>query len=139
MMNRITLFSLSTALLSCGAPQPTNEQTTAPVVADTSAKAVTDGHQVIHTQDGGRMEGFLRDGKRDGPWVAYYASGGVRSRTTYTEGVEEGPMEVFHENGMTYYFGQYHQGLTIGEWIFFDPQGKEVKRVVYDSTGVAVK
>lgn len=138
-MNRITLLFFCAVLLSCGAPQPTNEQPPVPLVADTSANAVTDGHQVIHTQDGGRMEGFLRDGKRDGPWVAYFASGGVRSRTTYTEGVEEGPMEVFHENGMTYYIGQYHLGRTVGEWIFFDPQGKEVKRVVYDSTGVVLR
>jgi hypothetical protein len=27
----------------------------------------------------------------------------------------------------------------VGEWVFFDPNGKEVKRVVYDSTGVATR
>lgn len=138
-MKRTILLLTSAGLLSCGAPQTPSEQSPAPVVADTLAKPVTDGHQVIHTQDGGRMEGFLRNGKRDGPWVAYFANGGVRSRTTYAAGVEEGPMEVFHENGMTYYFGQYSQGRTVGEWIFFDPQGKELRRVQYDSTGVAVK
>lgn len=85
------------------------------------------------------MEGLVRNGKREGPWVAYGPGGGIRSRAVYEQGLEEGPIEVFHDNGLTYYTGQYRKGITVGEWIFFDPQGKEVKRVRYDSTGAELK
>lgn len=82
------------------------------------------------------MEGTLLDGKRTGPWLSYFADGGIRSRANYEDGLEEGPTEVFHPTGMPYYTGQYAHGKPNGEWVFFDLKGTEVKRVMYDSTGV---
>ena len=90
-------------------------------------------------EDGGRMEGTLREGARNGTWTSYFADGTIRSRVVYVDGVEEGPTEVFHPNGMPYYTGQYANGRTVGEWVFSDPTGAELKRVQYDSTGVLVK
>ncbi len=137
-MNRkANLLLLALALSACSGPAAAPAE--APVAADSTARPATDGPQVIHTADGGRMEGQLRDGRRDGPWVSYTAQGGVRSRAMYVNGLEEGPTEVFHDNGLTKYTGQYAKGITVGEWVFYDPQGKEVKRVVYDSTGVLLK
>lgn len=84
------------------------------------------------------MEGALQHGQRTGEWTAYFADGGIRSRATYVDGLEEGATEVFHSNGMSYYKGQYTSGKPTGEWVFFDPAGAEVKRVRYDSTGVLI-
>ncbi len=133
-------------LIAALATACTNKQETpqATVVATDStatpeANAPANGPQVIHTKDGGRMEGMMTNGARSGTWLSYFPDGGIRSRVTYLNGKEEGPTEVFHPNSMPYYTGQYWQGITVGEWVFFDPTGKEVKRVVYDSTGVATR
>jgi len=100
---------------------------------------VQDGPQVIHTEDGGRMEGVMVAGKRTGPWLSYFANGGIRSRANYIDGLEEGPTEVFHPTGVAYYTGQYTEGKPSGEWVFFDSKSKELKRVVYDSTGTVIR
>ena len=92
--------------------------------------------RVIHTPDGGRMEGVEVNGKREGPWASYFPGGGIRSRSTFVDGVEEGPTEVFYESGFTYYTGRYLHGKPFGQWTFFDPQGNGQKRVEYDSLGV---
>lgn len=138
---RLFLPLLVSMLVACGSPEAAQEQNEAQPKSDSLVQPaqLQDGHQVIATQDGGRMEGFLREGQREGPWVSYFAHGGVRSRSNYVDGVEDGPTEVYQENGMTYYTGQYRQGKTVGEWIFYDPQGKELKRVEYDSLGVRLK
>lgn len=139
---RIAICIMIAALAAgCGSPEVTDPAQPSPAAKDSAAAppVQTEGHQVIGTRDGGRMEGFLRDGKRDGPWVSYFAHSGVRSRISYVDGVEEGPTEVYQENGMTYYTGQYRKGATVGEWVFYDPQGKELKRVVYDSLGTVIK
>ncbi|MEO8590680.1 MAG: hypothetical protein ABI432_14995 [Flavobacteriales bacterium] len=131
-----TLSATLTALLfaACtGGEQPA----ASPVVADSTHVApVTDGPQIVHTTDGGRMEGDLREAERNGPWTSYFANGGIRSKATYRNGLEEGATEVFHENGMTYYTGQYRSGKPVGEWLFYDPKGVKVKTVRYDSLGV---
>lgn len=138
MKHRIIPFLAAVALAACGNPESAAVKAPA-ATTDSTAKQSNDGPQVIHTQDGGRMEGMLRDGKREGPWVAYNAQGGIRSRAVYVDGLEEGPTEVFHDNGLTYYTGQYVKGINVGEWIFYDPAGKEVKRVMHDSLGVPMK
>ena len=84
------------------------------------------------------MEGTMRNGQRTGEWTAYFADGGIRSRANYVDGLEQGATEVFHPNGMSYYKGQYAAGKPSGEWVFFDPQGTEKKRVRYDSTGTLI-
>lgn len=107
--------------------------------ADTLQTATENGRVVKQLPDGGRIEGTMRDGKRVGPWHSYFAHGGPRSRIFYVDGVEEGLTEVFYESGLTYYVGQYHEGRNAGTWIFFDEEGNEIKRVVYDSLGVVIR
>lgn len=85
------------------------------------------------------MEGVMVAGKRTGPWLSYFANGGIRSRANYIDGLEEGPTEVFHPTGVAYYTGQYTEGKPSGEWVFFDSKSKELKRVVYDSTGTVIR
>ena len=125
-------------IAACGDPHSPAKDLAA-IVADTIPMVITEGHQVLFTKDGGKLEGELHDGKRVGAWASYFPNGGIRSRITYVDGREEGPTEVFHETGMTYYTGAYHKGLSVGEWIFYNPQGEEQKRVRYDSLGVMLK
>jgi hypothetical protein len=118
-----------------GADKPTNALP--PDTASTTAPL--DGRTVKQLPDGGRIEGNMVNGKRDGTWFSYFKHGGPRSRITYVDGLEEGQTEVFHESGLTYYVGQYHRGRNAGTWIFYDEQGNEVNRAVYDSLGVLVR
>jgi len=123
--------------MGCGPTEPTTAKTDPQadrVKASTSP--AQDGPQVIHTEDGGRMEGMLVAAKRTGPWLSYFADGGIRSRANYENGLEEGSTEVFHPTGKPYYTGQYVHGIPVGKWVFFDEKGAEVKQVAYDSTGV---
>ncbi|MFN3876305.1 MAG: toxin-antitoxin system YwqK family antitoxin [Flavobacteriales bacterium] len=131
------LLLTAAALASCGggAGQPA-EPGTKPVK---TAADTLNGPVVKPLADGGRVEGTLRDGKRVGQWVSYFAHGGPRSRITYVDGVENGQTEVFHESGLTYYLGQYHNGRQVGTWIFYDEDGNEVKRAYYDSTGMLLR
>lgn len=124
-------------LLGTASCQQEATRTEAPIVeqaADT-AQAPMNGFQVVHTQDGGRMEGELINGERNGPWVSYFSHGGIRSRASYEHGQQQGSTEVFHENGMTYYTGQYHLGKPVGLWIFYDQNGDQQRAVRYDSLG----
>lgn len=136
-IRRPLLFCLIMAATGCGPADPstakTDPRTDSVPVATPSAQ---DGPQVIHTEDGGKMEGMMVAGKRTGPWLSYFADGGIRSRANYENGLEEGPTEVFHPTGMPYYTGQYTHGVPVGKWVFFDQKGTEVKQVTYDSTGV---
>jgi len=128
-------------LTACGG-QVVNEAAPTGVLATQADSAqpsvVVDGLQLIHTADGGRMEGRSVNGLREGQWTAYFPNGIIRSRADYRAGKRNGPAEVFHDNGMSYYTGQYRDEVKVGTWLFFDPQGKELKRVTYDSLGVQV-
>lgn len=42
--------------------------------------------------------GWSEDGKRVGPWIFYFAEGGVAGRATYVDGVRDGVVEWFHKN-----------------------------------------
>lgn len=97
------------------------------------------GPQNIPLDDGGRMEGMMKNNIRVGPWASYFKDNTLRSRITYVDGVEEGPTEVNHPNGMPYYTGHYLHGKNFGEWVFYNDRGDELKRVTYDSTGVIIQ
>lgn len=81
----------------------------------------------------------MRQGKRVGSWLSFHPNGVIWSRSVYVDGKEHGPTEVFHDNGSTFYSGAYNAGQPSGEWIFYDPQGKETKRVAYDSNGSLIQ
>lgn len=133
---RLTVLLIAISLFACGDGPP---PATTPLVDSTATPAPLNGPQVVHLKEGGRLEGVMRNGKREGPWISYRADGSTWSRSTYLNGLEEGTTEVFHPGGEHYYTGQYHRGVPVGEWVFFDLLGGEVKRVEYDSTGVVVR
>ena len=48
----------------------------------------------------GRSQGSVRNGKKDGPWVTYYANGQLESKETWKDGELAGPYVKYHETGM---------------------------------------
>ena len=141
-----TLLWLSAVLLAtgCTTPASTDPAPTAATVDSTRAQVLVTppavhGQQVIPLDDGGRMEGMMKNSTRVGPWASYFKDNTLRSRITYVDGVEEGPTEVNHPNGMPYYTGHYLHGKNFGEWVFYNDRGDEQKRVTYDSTGVIIQ
>jgi antitoxin component YwqK of YwqJK toxin-antitoxin module len=136
---RLILPLLSFIMLgACTSPAGAPPTVEAP--ADSAiTRANSDGPRTIHLQDGGWMSGELQDGKRVGTWSSFFPDSTLRSRITYSGGRENGPTLVNHPNGMPYYVGVYSDGRNAGEWVFYDERGGELKRVVYDSTGVPMK
>ncbi len=140
MIQRTALLFVAAAICACNGGAPA-EKTTATPIADTTVAAPrpANGPQVIHLKEGGRMEGMMRNGERVGSWISYHPNGVIWSRSVYRNGVEHGPTEVFHDNGRTYYLGAYENGKPSGEWIFYDANGMETKRVKYDGAGAIVE
>lgn len=145
LLNTTLWFAFIGTLVACTpqqAPQktqpPSEEITTAP--KDTiKAPARKDGIQDIKIPDGGRMTGLQENGERQGPWTSYFGNGTIRSKTVYINGKQNGLNEVFHDNGMLFYSGQYKLDLKIGEWRFYDRKGVLIKTAKFDSLGVELK
>ncbi|HOZ39277.1 MAG TPA: hypothetical protein PLL25_00615 [Flavobacteriales bacterium] len=150
-MNRYSVASLAIIACLCGGCTAPTTATTSEGMADSTStgaavavegadgKPTDNGPQVIHTKDGGRMEGMMRDGQRTGVWTSYFPNGTLRSQNTYVNGKENGPSVVNHPNGIPFYVGQYLQGVNHGQWVFYDEQGNEIKRATFDSTGTEIK
>ena len=135
----LLLLPVLLVLMAAGCTDPAPGSNEPALVADTVAKPIQDGTQEIHTKDGGRMQGDVAGGKRNGEWTSYFANGIVRSRATFVDGMRQGPTAVYHENGSLYYSGQYHNDKQVGEWLFFDAQGNRLKVARYDSLGTLLE
>ena len=136
-MNQLPiLVALTTlALGACGGSS--DELPTPTMAADSShAPAVTDGMQEVRDKDGKLlMQGMVRDGLRQGEWTSHFPDGSIRSRASFSGGIQEGATEVFHDNGSLYYRGQYHRDKPVGNWLFYDREGVQQRLVRYDSLG----
>jgi antitoxin component YwqK of YwqJK toxin-antitoxin module len=141
---------LAVHILSCSEPstsgieqgeQPNGVEAKKDTVRDAVAAGDTlsNGPHVITTEDGGRIEGVMQGGQRVGTWTSYFPNGNVRSQRSYVNGLADGPTVVNHPNGMPYYVGRLRKGKSFGEWVFYDEQGKELKRVTFDETGTITK
>lgn len=137
-MKKLIYIAAITICATAGCTSGTGNEEV-PTKDSVKTEAPLNGRQVIPVRGGGQMEGLMRDGKRHGPWVSRFPNGTIRSRTNYVNGVEEGPVEVFFGNNVTYYKGRHHKGKPSGEWVFNDTLGNEIKRVMYDSTGKAIR
>lgn len=92
----------------------------------------TNCREVQYYNDGTKkIEGRHKNGARDGEWTAWYRNGRIWSRGNYKDGYAEGTRRVYHENGGLYIIGDYKHGERVGEWIFYDSLGKELKKLNY--------
>ena len=53
-----------------------------------------------------------------------YLSGAVESMYEITDGVKDGKIVVYHENGSSKETGNFNQGKKNGEWISYSKDGK---------------
>ena len=76
-----------------------------------------------------KMEGAMKDEKRDGEWKAYFPNGRLQSIGTFVNGLRTGEATVWQENGNRLQEGFYKEGTHCGKWKFYDEQGNLVKEV----------
>jgi antitoxin component YwqK of YwqJK toxin-antitoxin module len=65
---------------------------------------------------------------KDGPMTTTYKDGTPASTYECKGGKPEGPAKFFHPNGAVKSEGALAAGLQDGEWIYYDPDGKIVRR-----------
>ena len=70
-----------------------------------------------------RMEGAMKDGKRNGEWTAYFPDGRVQSQGYFKDGKRTGEATVFWSNGNLREEGFYKEGVHCGHWKWYDEQG----------------
>ena len=70
-----------------------------------------------------RMEGPMKDGKRQGEWKAYLRDGRPWSIGGFKDGKMDGPSTVYRENGNLRYKGNFKDGVHSGHWKWYDEQG----------------
>ena len=70
-----------------------------------------------------RMEGAIKDGKKQGEWKAYLRDGRPWSIGGFKDGKMDGPSTVYWENGNLRYEGNFKNGVHCGHWKWYDEQG----------------
>ena len=78
-----------------------------------------------------KMEGGMKNGKKEGEWTAYFPDGRVQSHGYFENGERTGAAQVFYSNGNRYQEGFYKEGKHCGHWKFYDEQGNLLKEVDY--------
>ncbi len=75
----------------------------------------------------------------DGPYRSFYADGTADAVGTYTKGYRDGDWVYYHPNGALRERGTHeYTGLLselIGEWEFFDQEGRLNRKEIYDLEG----
>lgn len=83
--------------------------------------------EVLYKNGLPKMKGFKRNGMREGRWQSWHPTGSPASECDYKEGKEHGEYIVFHEStGEIMITGQYEEGTKIGNWKFYNEEGKLV-------------
>ena len=70
-----------------------------------------------------RMEGAMKNGKKQGEWKAYLRDGRPWSIGNFKDGKMDGPSTVYWENGNLRYEGNFKDGAHCGHWKWYDEQG----------------
>lgn len=70
------------------------------------------------------------NGELDGPYIEYDEEGEILAQGEYLEGAEEG--EWFYRNNQTIEKGKYFDGMRIGTWKIWFPNGNLAFEIEYD-------
>ena len=70
-----------------------------------------------------RMEGAIKDGKRDGVWNVYFDDGKLWSEGTYINGKRNGVAKNYFPNGKLRYEGLFTDDSKSGHWKFYGEDG----------------
>ena len=71
------------------------------------------------------------EGKRQGKWKEYYASGELRSEGEYINGKRLGDWMFYYEDGKEEQQGSYHKGKPDGDWKWTYPNGNTWREEVF--------
>lgn len=135
MVQRILFLIFTLALFSCETPIQEKIEETHP---DNTPKKVSyyqeiDGKEQLvkqkefHLNGQLKMSGKLKDGKRDGKWMAYFEDGKPQSEGFFSDGKRAGMAKVYFPNGQLRYEGKYEANKEIGHWKFYNEKGELVK------------
>ena len=72
----------------------------------------------------GKSQGTFRHGKKDGPWVGYWANGQLWVKETFKDGILDGPWVLYYDNGQLETKGNYKNGKWDGPWIGYRRSGR---------------
>lgn len=88
--------------------------------------------QIHYYQSGQvKMEGPMKNGKREGEWTAFFPSGRVQSHGFFKNDERTGAAEAYWNNGNLLYEGYYKEGKHIGHWKWYDEQGNLIREEDY--------
>lgn len=123
------ILSLNMTLLSSCFENKTEKKATPPPDNTT----VQNGPYTEYYPNGTKkMEGNMKNGKRDGVWKAYYKNGSVWSIGFYINGLRDGIGVVFYENGQKYMEGEYKNDKQFGKWSFYSDKGEVIKDTTFN-------
>lgn len=75
-----------------------------------------------------KMEGPLnKNGLRDGTWKAWFEDGSTWVTGEFKAGKNHGKRTVYFENGQKRMETHYENGNPVGNWLFWDENGKQIK------------
>ena len=72
---------------------------------------------------GNNTRGFLRNGKRDGPWMSYHENGQLWIKESYKDGKKDGPIVRYCSNRQLGHKGTYKNGKKDGPIIGYHCDG----------------
>jgi antitoxin component YwqK of YwqJK toxin-antitoxin module len=76
-----------------------------------------------------QMRGYYMGGKREGQWTAFFPTGKVQSEGFFTHGRRDHKAVVYYESGKKYYEGTYKDGVMVGIWKYYNPDGSLSKEI----------
>lgn len=94
--------------------------------------------------------GHFSNGLKIGEWLSYAVNGNMIKKINYYEGVLDGEVQYFYNNGKKKLTGMFSNGLKTGEWQFYNEkektqwsltfeQGSPIgKSLIYDKKGKKV-
>ena len=84
----------------------------------------SDGLHVEYYANGQtKMQGNMKDGKKDGAWQSFFEDGKKWSESSYKNGVLNGPTKVYYSTGILMYSGAFRDGKKAGQWTFYTKEG----------------
>ncbi len=73
--------------------------------------------------DQGLSRGEIKNGIKEGPWVAYWSSGSIMFKGAYKNGLHEGPWLWYYDNGQLQAKGAMKNGYNEGPWLHYLKDG----------------
>ena len=75
----------------------------------------------------GLSEGWIKDGKPEGPWLEFHRKRKLYVKGTYNEGKREGSWSAYWPNGQLLYQAMFQNGKIEGSWNDYNHHGDVAK------------